>query len=240
MREPGMVTTYQNGDTCPDGTPGTVQVFANGKKPDLATYIPQDGDRVKVVFGPPADSGQFEGETPTISPGADEGTSPPQSPPPSPSPERRVPPFIGDIWRAPIEVIVCGVRQPDAPEWESGVNTHGDGIIRIHPFANSEKRGSRGAAHKVVLIRRRKADRGRSARAGVRHRISQRRQMPDESRDAGRQGMVQVFANGQPVYGSANYIPQDGDQVKVVFGPAGENTGAWEGPVPTVQPGSID
>ncbi len=56
VRIPGSRTTYKNGDKCPDGTEGTVQVFANGEKLDNYTrYLPKDGDRVRIVFGPPED-----------------------------------------------------------------------------------------------------------------------------------------------------------------------------------------
>ncbi len=54
VRAPGSRDTYKNGDTCPDGRPGEVQVFVNGQKlDDFSRYIPKDGDRVRIVFGPP-------------------------------------------------------------------------------------------------------------------------------------------------------------------------------------------
>ena len=50
---PGHSETYKNGDECPDGTEGVVQVFVNGKRlMDYEGYIPQDGDRIEIVFGP--------------------------------------------------------------------------------------------------------------------------------------------------------------------------------------------
>ena len=54
-------------------------------------------------------------------------------------------PLIGqDHWHAAYEIIVCGVRQPNAPTWEGGIHTHGDGIIHIDPFtANEEGLGAR-------------------------------------------------------------------------------------------------
>lgn len=54
VRAPGSRTTYRNGDTCPDGRPGEVQVFVNGQRLDnFMRYLPKDGDRVRIVFGPP-------------------------------------------------------------------------------------------------------------------------------------------------------------------------------------------
>ena len=64
VRLPGDRQTYRNGDLCPDGSAGVVQVFvmpaATGVEErlyDWTEYIPQDGDRIAIVFGP-----EFEGE----------------------------------------------------------------------------------------------------------------------------------------------------------------------------------
>ncbi len=53
VRMPGSSVTYKNGDECPDGTIGTVQIFANnGRIQGYEDYIPQDGDHIGIVFGP--------------------------------------------------------------------------------------------------------------------------------------------------------------------------------------------
>lgn len=58
IRMPGRSTSYKNGDACAEGTPdagkeGTLQVFVNGKKfADWSRFIPHDGDRVQLIFGP--------------------------------------------------------------------------------------------------------------------------------------------------------------------------------------------
>jgi hypothetical protein len=45
--------TYNNGDKCPDGTPGTVTVLVNDKPvADFLTYTPRDRDQVEFRFGP--------------------------------------------------------------------------------------------------------------------------------------------------------------------------------------------
>jgi hypothetical protein len=50
-----------------------------------------------------------------------------------------IPPVIGDHWHAAYGIYVCGEWQPDIPEFENttGVHTHGDGVIHIHPFSQS-------------------------------------------------------------------------------------------------------
>jgi len=53
MQVPGYRETNKNGDTCPDGTEGVVQVFLNSQKLDNFTrYIAKDGDQLRIVFGP--------------------------------------------------------------------------------------------------------------------------------------------------------------------------------------------
>jgi hypothetical protein len=49
-------------------------------------------------------------------------------------------PRIGsDHWHATYTFTACGQKQPNAPFWEAGVHTHGDGIIHMHPFRTSEE-----------------------------------------------------------------------------------------------------
>jgi len=52
MRMPGEDKVYRNGDRCPDGGEGVLQVFVNGERlDDWSEYIPQDGDRIIIGFG---------------------------------------------------------------------------------------------------------------------------------------------------------------------------------------------
>jgi uncharacterized cupredoxin-like copper-binding protein len=61
VRMPGSADTYKNGDECPDGTIGEVQIFASGTKiEDYKSYIPKDGDLVRIVFGPPEEQLQLD------------------------------------------------------------------------------------------------------------------------------------------------------------------------------------
>lgn len=63
------------------------------------------------------------------------------------SEESSVGPAIGDHWHAVLGINICGVWQPDVPEYESakGIHSHGDGYIHMHPF------GSAGA-HKNATV----------------------------------------------------------------------------------------
>lgn len=61
VRAPGSSKEYHNGDTCDDGTAGTVQVSVNHRKlDDWSRFIPHDGDAVRIVFGPPEDITQLD------------------------------------------------------------------------------------------------------------------------------------------------------------------------------------
>jgi hypothetical protein len=53
LRMPGDATTYRNGDECPNGGQGVLQVFVNGEElDDWQGYIPRQGDTVVIAFGP--------------------------------------------------------------------------------------------------------------------------------------------------------------------------------------------
>lgn len=43
---------YRDGDACPDGNPGKLEVSINGESnPDFLNYLLQDGDRIIIKFG---------------------------------------------------------------------------------------------------------------------------------------------------------------------------------------------
>ena len=53
IRLPGYEETYKNGDPCPDGSSGKVQVLVDGAAlADWSAYIPAEGDQIRLVFGP--------------------------------------------------------------------------------------------------------------------------------------------------------------------------------------------
>lgn len=62
MRLPGSRKEYKNGDdTCEDGSETVLQVFVNSEKlSDWKRYLPKDGDRVRIIFGPEQDTEDVE------------------------------------------------------------------------------------------------------------------------------------------------------------------------------------
>lgn len=66
IQMPGFAKVWKNGDVCPEGTPdapkeGELQVFVNGAKlSDWSRYIPKDGDRIRILFGPSENTIQLD------------------------------------------------------------------------------------------------------------------------------------------------------------------------------------
>lgn len=126
-------------------------------------------------------------------------------------------PHIGkDHWHATYEYIVCGVKQPNFPTWSAGVHTHGDGYIHIHPHTPSEE-GSGARLVKWFQYGGGLLD-GDSVRAPG---SADEHKNGDECPD-GQEAFVQVFANGQKLDNYTKYIPQNGDEVQIIFGPEQE------------------
>ncbi len=127
-------------------------------------------------------------------------------------------PRIGvDHWHASYTYFVCGEKQPPAPTWSgSGVHTHGDGIVHIHPFQQSEE----GAGARLTRWfgyggGQLDGDEIRMPGSPTTHKNG------DECSD-GTIGEVQIFVQGVKVNDYGSYIPKDGDRIRIVFGPSEE------------------
>ncbi|HEU4759011.1 MAG TPA: hypothetical protein VFT91_03415 [Dehalococcoidia bacterium] len=123
-------------------------------------------------------------------------------------------PRIGDHWHASLAVNLCGVGSPPLADFQGAIDTHGDGVIHIHP--------------------RVPADQGKGARlvnffanaGGV---LSERLvQMPGQAPwqdgnvcPGGLPGRIIVVVNDSPLTGEVeDYVPRDGDRIVVAFVPA--------------------
>jgi hypothetical protein len=129
------------------------------------------------------------------------------------------PPAISHHWHANYDYVVCGEERPNAPFWELGINTEGDGIIHIHPFVSSEEgRGAR-------LVKWFEYGGGVLTDSEVRLPGDDVTYENGDECDDGSQGVLQVFvtpaATGveEELEDWSEYIPQDGDIVVVYFGP---------------------
>jgi hypothetical protein len=125
--------------------------------------------------------------------------------------------LVGDHWHARLTIEICGRTLPPLPPSPGDVHTHGDGVIHIHP----EGAGSAGrnatlgrffATTPMRVTANSIASAGESRRNGDR--------CPD-----GRPGTLQALVRhrGQEVFRPERdflrYLPQDGDEIRVVFGP---------------------
>ena len=122
-------------------------------------------------------------------------------------------PNLGVHWHAPYQVWICGERQPNFAVWESGVHTHGDGIIHIHPFQDFEEGdGSR-------LVKFFEYGGGLLTQTEMRlPGIDVRVQNGDKCAD-GSPGKLHVAVNDRALDDWTEYIPADGDRVVITFGP---------------------
>ncbi len=122
-------------------------------------------------------------------------------------------PRSGDHWHAPYEISICGQLQPNVPRFGGGVHTHGDGVLHIHPQLPSEE-GS-GAR----LVRWFEYGGGRLTQDEMRIAGQSETVRNGDLCDDGSEGVLQVFVNGQSMDSWSRYIPQDGDSIRIVFGP---------------------
>jgi hypothetical protein len=130
------------------------------------------------------------------------------------------PPQLGDHWHALYEYYVCGEKQPNAPTWEgSGVHTHGDGIIHIHPFETySEGRGAR-------LVKWFEYGGGLLTNDSINMPGSSTTYRNGDECPDGSVGIIQVYVTSaetgiaERLDDWSEYIPQDGDRIAIGFGP---------------------
>ena len=135
-------------------------------------------------------------------------------------------PRIGvDHWHATYQTYICGERQPHAPEWHSGVHTHADGIIHIHTFVPSEEGpGAR-------LVKWFEYGGGKLTQSEMRMPGSRQEYKNGDTCPDGSEGVLQVFVNDELLENWTRYLPQNGDRIRIVFGPAGVE------PSPEITPG---
>ena len=123
-------------------------------------------------------------------------------------------PRIGqDHWHATYQTFICGQRQSNFPFWQAGVHTHDDGVIHIHPNLPQEQ-GAGARLAKWFEYGGGKLTQTELKKPGSREEFKNGDLCED-----GREGFVQVFVNGEKQDDWRRYIPQDGDRVRIEFGP---------------------
>jgi len=117
------------------------------------------------------------------------------------------------------------------PEWQSGVHTHDDGIIHLHPFDPSEE-GVGAALGKFFEY----GGGGFLTKNELRMPGSDTTYTNGDACPDGTTGVVQAFVQRALLDDHAQYIPQDGDSIQIIFGP--EGSVAIETPSPVCAPPS--
>lgn len=132
-------------------------------------------------------------------------------------------PLIGqDHWHASYVIYIGDTKLPNAPTWESGVHTHGDGIIHIHPFQHFEE-GSGASLTKWFEY-----GGGELTETTLREPGDQKTYHAGDP-VAGGSGEIFVIQSsggcdsldltGQWVRVPIDYIPHDGDCIRIMFEP---------------------
>ncbi len=124
-------------------------------------------------------------------------------------------PAIGrDHWHAVYQVFLCGQRQPNFYTWRSGIHSHHDGVIHIHPFLPSEE--GEGAS----LVNWFQYGGGKLTQTEMRMPGNLKTFKNGDRCPDGSEAVLQVFVNGDKLHDWSEYIPQDGDRIRIVFGEA--------------------
>ena len=127
-------------------------------------------------------------------------------------------PRIGDHWHSTYQVFVCGQRQPNVPLFDGPGNngTHGDGVIHNHPsLPLGEGRGA-------SLVKWFEGGGGKLTNSEMRIPGTRDEYKSGDTCDDGSDAFLQVFANGVKLDDWSGYVPEDGDQVRIIFGPEQE------------------
>jgi hypothetical protein len=131
-------------------------------------------------------------------------------------------PQVGDHWHARLRLVVCGQELPPLRAFPGGVHTHGDGYMHIHP-ENASEEGRGASLVKFFEYARAALGSGRLSQDAL--------QVPGDATvyrngepcpsgpHQGHTGTVKVTVNGRRVSDVASYVPQDGDDIVVEFGP---------------------
>ena len=129
---------------------------------------------------------------------------------------------IGDHWHATLGVNMCGTWQANLPQYEAatGVHSHGDGFMHIHPFSAA------GAGNNATLsLFYSQAD---EKIAGTELNVGgEKRKNGDICENLDKKpGLVRWSVNGEEKTGNpGDYVPNDRDVVAIAFLPEGVEIG---------------
>ena len=129
---------------------------------------------------------------------------------------------IGDHWHATMGVNMCGTWQGNLPPYEAatGVHSHGDGFMHIHPFSAA----GAGSNAKVSLFFSQADEKIAATELNV---GGEKRKNGDICENLDKKpGLVRWSVNGEEKTGNpGDYVPNDRDVVAIAFLPEGVEIG---------------
>jgi len=129
---------------------------------------------------------------------------------------------VGDHWHAAIGVNVCGTWQANLPTYEAatGVHSHGDGFMHIHPFSAA----GAGSNAKVGLFYSQAGDKLSATELKFAKKTYKNGDVCDNLDK--KPSEVRWTVNGQEKTGNpADYVPNDRDVVAIAFIPKDADIG---------------
>jgi len=140
-------------------------------------------------------------------------------------------PRMGDTPRqAAYEIEICGERQPNVPHFPGGVTTDGEGNIIIQPQVSAEEGSGAG------LVKWFEYGGGELTKTTMRVPGQKKSWKNGDQCDDGSEGVLQVFVNDERKNDWTRYIPQNGDDIRIVFGPLEAAPTATPQETPTATP----
>jgi hypothetical protein len=129
---------------------------------------------------------------------------------------------IGDHWHAAIGVNLCGTWQANLPQYEAGtgVHSHGDGFMHIHPFSAA----GAGSNANVGLFYKQADDKVSATELDI---FKEKYKNGDVCDNLDKKpGEVRWSVNGVEKTGNPGaYVPNDRDTVAIAFLPKGVEIG---------------
>lgn len=120
-----------------------------------------------------------------------------------------------DHWHSEYEVRICGQKLAPFERREGDIHTHGSGLIHIHP--KSEKTAGEAANLGAFMESNRGVLTDTKLAVPMHGTYVDGNECPD-----GQPGVVQVLVDGEKIEDPDGYIPQDGEDIVIKFGPAND------------------
>ena len=121
-------------------------------------------------------------------------------------------PNVGDHWHSSYSITLCGETEPPFVASPGNIHTHGDGLFHIHPTRRGEAGLNANLARLMSSTGSRLTDDSIETVSGAKYTNGDL--CPDQQ-----PGQVFLRVNGITLPDIASYVPRDGDEIELGFGP---------------------